>query len=391
MSRTEQAPLTDFAAGQSTVDVTRTIKLPLESSQTKNEVLRDGIAAYQQVAREMCDVLPSYPEHEWTPRHGHMYHHAKRFLPDDRRYKTTLAQQAQQDVAESFASWRERGQDGQPPRGEYGDAPYLGLRQDDCEIEANDRGYGFKARFVSYNPVWWHIDAGEYQREYLARLCDDDDPARAGSAEVHLTGGRPVAHQTITWPVDVYEPGDVTTRVGVDLNDDPLVAAAVVEGDGTVAAVKMESGAEYRHHRERVKRRREQAMAEGDLNALSEARLTYQKYTDHITNVASRRVVELAREHAPVVIHPEDLTHYRRTAEDAIHDWPFAEIQEKIAYKATEEGIPVEAVDPRATSVTCRQCGAENPSARDGREFNCLDCGYQVHADVNAAVNIASK
>lgn len=389
MSKTEQSALPSFTAGSEEIDVTRTVKLPLATSQRKTAALRRGIAAYQRVAQHMATVMPSYPEYEWEPRHSHRYHQAKRALPEG-KFKTTLAQQAAHQVAEAFTSWRERGKHGDPPQGEFGDAEYLTLRHDDCEIVANDRGYGFKASFISYDPLWFHIEAGEFQRDFLERVTDADDPATAGGAKIHINDGNVVAHQSITWPVEVYQPADVSTVVGVDLNDDPLVAAAVLDGDEVVKAT-MERGAEYRHHRERVKRRRAEAMAEGDLKAIKSARLTYERYTDHITNVASRRVVDLAREHTPAVIHLEDLTHYRETAEDPIHDWPFAEIQRKIGYKAREEGIPVQAVDPRGTSMTCRKCGSENPSARDGRDFHCLDCGYQVHADINAAINIAKK
>jgi IS605 OrfB family transposase len=102
-------------------------------------------------------------------------------------------------------------------------------------------------------------------------------------------------------------------------------------------------------------------------------------------------VVEFAVEHEPSVLVLEDLTHYRETADDPIHDWPFADLQEKICYKATAEGIPVETVDPKDTSITCRKCGQATPEFRDGTEFSCRRCGYEVHADVNAAINIAKR
>lgn len=392
LSERQQSNISQWTAGTDEIDVTRTIRCKLETSQRKNKQVRLGIDAYQQVARHMANVLPSYRAYEWSTRNSHMYHHAKRAMPDgDVDFKTTLAQMAMNDVVESFQSWRERGKHGDPPRGEYGNADYLGLRHDDCAIHRNDKGYGVKASFISYNPVWFHIRAGDYQRQSLDRVADEDDAARAGSAELHLhDNGDLYLHQTVSWPVQVYQPDDVSTVVGVDLNDDPLICAAVVDS-GDVAAVEMESGAEYRHHRERVKRRRSEAMQQGDLKAIKDARLQYRRYTEHITNVASKRAVELAETHAPVAIHLEDLTHYRETADDPIHDWPYAEIQEKIAYKAREVGIPVRMVDPRNTSITCRKCGETNPAMREGDEFECWECGYEVHADVNAAINIATR
>ena len=47
------------------------------------------------------------------------------------------------------------------------------------------------------------------------------------------------------------------------------------------------------------------------------------------------------------------------------------------------------AVDPRHTSQRCAQCGHTAAGNRVTQaEFWCLACGYQSHADVNAARNI---
>lgn len=79
------------------------------------------------------------------------------------------------------------------------------------------------------------------------------------------------------------------------------------------------------------------------------------------------------------------------TAAEPIHDWPFALLQEMIPYKAKAAGILIEMVNPAYTSVTCRQCSQTNREYRDGTEFHCTHCGYEVHADVNAAINLAMR
>jgi IS605 OrfB family transposase len=327
-----------------------------------------------------------------------MYHHAKRGLPelpeevDGRGFKTTLAQQAQKQAAESFKSWRKRGKPGDSPRGDFGDGDYLSLRSDDVTLTPNDSGYGLKTSFISYNPVWFGVGGGAYQREFLDRIADSDDSASLGSAELHLENDSLEAHLTISWDVDSYRVGDVNTTVGVDLNDDPLAAAAVWSESGdSVEAVEMVSGSEFRHYRERMKQQKDEAMRDDNLKAVVDARRDYQKYTEHVTHMAARRVVDLAVEQTPCRINLEDLTHLRETVDDPIHDWPYAEIQEKIVSKAQEEGIPVTMVDPRNTSTTCRKCGETNPAMRQERQFECWECGYEVHADVNAAVNIAQR
>jgi Transposase and inactivated derivatives len=63
----------------------------------------------------------------------------------------------------------------------------------------------------------------------------------------------------------------------------------------------------------------------------------------------------------------------------------------QIAHKTTETRTPVENVDPSETSITCRKCGETNSSMRTGDEFVCARWGGEVHADVNAAINIVQR
>lgn len=374
------------------VSITRTVKLPLETSTRKNNLVRGGIDAFQAVQSFMADRLPTYPEHEWEPLHTQMYRQSQRGLPEfpdefpGRGWKSAFATEAQKMVSESFKSWRQKGKPGRRPQ--FGDGQYLGLKGEDVTIARNDTGWGLQASFISYHPVWFGIVAGEFQREFLERVTDDG--ATAGRCELHRHDeGRLVAHQTVSWDVPTLETGETSRVVGVDLNVDPLVACAALDDDGDVLAVEMESGAEYRHHRERAKEAKARAMEQGNFRAIKDARRDYWRYTDHITNHVSRQVVDFAVEHTPCQIALEDLTYIRETADDPIHDWPFAEIQEKISYKAQEEGIPVTMVEPRGTSITCSKCGSD-ATHRDGVDFEC-ECGYEVHADVNAAKNIAKE
>ena len=51
----------------------------------------------------------------------------------------------------------------------------------------------------------------------------------------------------------------------------------------------------------------------------------------------------------------------------------------------------VERISPAYTSQTCSGCGHRDPESRESQSrFRCRACGLQVHADVNAARNIAA-
>jgi transposase len=60
----------------------------------------------------------------------------------------------------------------------------------------------------------------------------------------------------------------------------------------------------------------------------------------------------------------------------------------RLADKAPER---VEKINPVYTSQTCSGCGHRDPESRESQSrFRCRACGLQVHADVNAARNIAA-
>ncbi len=60
-----------------------------------------------------------------------------------------------------------------------------------------------------------------------------------------------------------------------------------------------------------------------------------------------------------------------------------------LTYKMEFLGGKVVKVDPRHTSVTCSECGSRDKGNRESQaKFLCISCGYEDHADINAAVNI---
>jgi len=65
----------------------------------------------------------------------------------------------------------------------------------------------------------------------------------------------------------------------------------------------------------------------------------------------------------------------------------FPHLLQLVEKYAAPRGIPVQYVDPTNTSKRCSQCGSFGHRAR--KRFSCPCCGAVIHADVNAAFNIA--
>ena len=72
----------------------------------------------------------------------------------------------------------------------------------------------------------------------------------------------------------------------------------------------------------------------------------------------------------------------------SIHDAGWGILLAMTSYKAESAGREILVVDPRNTSRRCGSCGHTEAGNRRGAVFRCLHCGYEAHADVNAAQNI---
>jgi putative transposase len=66
----------------------------------------------------------------------------------------------------------------------------------------------------------------------------------------------------------------------------------------------------------------------------------------------------------------------------------FFTLQRMVERRAHNHGIPVMYVNPAYTSRRCCRCGEFGRRSR--KRFECPHCGFVLHADVNAAFNIAT-
>ncbi len=72
-------------------------------------------------------------------------------------------------------------------------------------------------------------------------------------------------------------------------------------------------------------------------------------------------------------------------------NWAYYQLEQVVVDKALEAGKMVLFVSPKYTSQRCSRCGHVAKDNRIGSEFSCKQCGFSIHADLNAARNISER
>lgn len=125
------------------------------------------------------------------------------------------------------------------------------------------------------------------------------------------------------------------------------------------------------------------------LQALDRIKDKERNFVKTYNHMISKNVVEFAKNHKCESINLEKLTK-DGFPNMILSKWSYYELQNMIEYKAERERISVKYVDPAYTSQTCSKCGYIDKENRTSQEkFKCIECGFELNADHNAAINIA--
>lgn len=240
-------------------------------------------------------------------------------------------------------------------------------------------------------PIVLPEDGDGYQWQFLAddrwEITESTLTLRKGTYYLHIGFRRHPTESERRALSD--EPAEHGTVLGVDLGVQNLAVTS------TGLFVK---GGEITHWQREYEKHRASLQQRGTRWAHENLQSVGRKEDGRFTilvHEAANSIVEEAVKHGCTHIVFEDLTGIRERlpATTWQHRWAFHRLFEFVSYKAVEEGIRVRQVNPRYTSQQCSysDCGFTNESNREGRDFCCLKCGYELHADYNAAKNIAVK
>lgn len=224
----------------------------------------------------------------------------------------------------------------------------------------------------------------DYYQRYLpwkpcsADLCYD---AKSGGFSLHLVLDAPA-------PETVRE-----GTLGVDLG----ITEIATDSTGN-----QYSGDTIKSVRRRVRRIRRLLQSKGTKSAkrhLKRLRQKQSRFTKNTNHVISKRLVATASTSRKALA-LEDLHGIRDRAETVFSremrwlmgNWAFDQLRQFVSYKAEAAGVPVVLVDPRNTSRTCSRCGYCDKGNRKSQDrFLCLQCGFELNADLNAAINIGAR
>jgi len=117
----------------------------------------------------------------------------------------------------------------------------------------------------------------------------------------------------------------------------------------------------------------------------------YDQYAHYVANSIKQEALRVRATHVAF----EDLTRIRKRISNLpkFQQWLFKKVQKYTEYKLERYGVTVDTTKPAYTSRACSHtaCDCVNKDNRDEKQFDCIECGYTVNADYNAAKNIGFR
>ena len=366
--------------------IRRTVPVKLDVSDSAAESLFATILDFRFAAN--CVVDRSRKENGYVETtkqglHERTYREVRERVPD---LQANLVQTARNRAADALKGVIARWKDG-----EYAELPTFTADF----IDYNKRAATFHDDRVSLSTVDGRIDA-----EYILPHEDDlgdtphgrylfSDDFDIGGATLHHRDGAFYLHVRTKADVNDAEPPEHPTVLGVDLGIGNLAVASTG---------RFWSGGLLNHRREQYEQVRgglQQTGTESAHRTIQSIGQRHSRWSEDLLHNVSKELVAEAVEQGCSVIVFERLNGIRTRISNAskFQQWAFHRLFEYVEYKAEAVGIDVTQVPPQYTSQRCTACGhtakGNRPNGDD--EFKCQKCGYELHADYNAAKNIGLK
>jgi IS605 OrfB family transposase len=203
------------------------------------------------------------------------------------------------------------------------------------------------------------------------------------------------AQVVVTLPVVVSVPQDALV-CGLDVGMNHLLVASIPETRkqwwfGAQNARELWQALDGDHVRRRTLQRARKGHAARENGDKASAK------RKHLCELASRQFADWCVQEGVGLVRMEELKgiregvskEYDQAWNRRVSNWPWFFLQQRVEQKLAAVGIAVERVQAAGTSQVCSKCGHRDALSRKGAQFRCASCGFDCHADLNAANNIA--
>jgi putative transposase len=369
------------------MEVVRNIQLKLDVPEDAYNVLDETFEQFQQAAQHVADAGwsddPTEIENTKNTLHDQTYTEVR----EQTSLQASLVQSARNLAADALGNCKDRILDD-------------GKKASKPEFRGSVVMYN--GRTITYHDD--HVTLATVGDRVTAELVTPEDEEGTPFAEywtpewkrkeatLHKRDGTYYLHVAVEKEVEPADSGEEQTEngvvLGVDLNVDGYLAV-------TSTGAFLGNAGYLNHKRDEYERRRGNLQQTGTRSAhltIKSIGSRFARWSADYLHRVSKAIVQEAVENGCTAIAFEDLQNIRERISNAskFQQWAFRTIQKYTEYKAEEYGIDVDDVAPAYTSQRCShgECGFTHEDNRDGDEFECLNCGKELHADYNAARNI---
>jgi putative transposase len=346
------------------MDMDRTIKLKLEMSEEDKESLKDTVVLFNQVFNEVAKYGFRNRTHSKVSVHHATYKDIRERHPD---LNSSHVQGARDVACEALKSVKLK----TLPRS----SPFSAIRYNKNTIRiVFEHGYASVSSVNGRVKVCFTIP--KYYEQYLKW--------EIRSSNLNYDSRNDLFYLHITLRTESPKPVG-NTVLGIDRG---IVNVAVCSNNIFFNDSRVKNTrAKYTHLRKELQSKGTKS-AKRLLKKMSRKE---RRFVTDVNHCIAKDIVNMPFD----VIALEDLTGIRvqkrkgKNFNRKLNNWGFYQLEQFIRYKAETLGKRAISVDPRFSSQKCSKCGHTYKGNRDGSSYRCRSCGFQIHADLNAARNIA--
>jgi len=308
-------------------------------------------------------------------------------------FKTVTTQQARKNSENAYKNMFESG---------FGSPKFKNSSLEKQSFSWNNQGF----KIVDNNKRFKYLRL--WREDFLIRFHRDlPENHKINSINISRDGGNYFVSFSVTFDVSIDENIDISKAIEIDLNIEDI---ALSDGNLIKTNSKEIGKLKYEQRMFRLQRKQsrrvlkskkyKQKLSSNFRKTQKELNKTYTKAKNKKNDNYHKITKELSKKFDLIVV--EDLKTKNMTAKGSsrkrglnksILQTSFYQFVQFLDYKTTMlNGKHFLKVPPHYTSKTCFQCGVVKEDLKlSDRIFECQNCGYSEHRDVNASKNILKK